>query len=191
MRIVLSGTQCTGKSTLLAEIEKIMKSQQGFILGDDCTLVKEVVRTLMKERGITINRGADHKSQCLILEQHYLNCLRYPNMITDRGSIDAFAYATWDYMHGNYTLKQHLEHKRLFELSLPFYKALFYLPIEFEIKSDGVRDEDKTYQAEVDHIYRTLIEETLGIVAFQLTGDVPSRVKMFFEAIAWLLSQKK
>lgn len=172
-RIVLSGASSVGKSTLLDIIEK---SQQL----TDYVLIKEVVRSLVS-KGVRINKGADHRSQLIILEAHYKNTLSYSHMITDRGAIDAFVYATWDYMNGNYTFNQHKEHETVFKSCLP-YHHYFYLPIEFPLTKDGVRDEDERYRQEIDKLFK-FIYSKYQISYITLRGTPKERFNTFLNNI--------
>lgn len=190
MRIILSGAQCTGKTSILREIEERQRqnavhAKPKYLRLSDYRVIKEVVRELMKEKGITINKDADHTSQCLILEQHYKNCLREQDFISDRGSIDAFVYATWSYLHGKFTLAEHIEHEQLFLRSLPYYDYIFYLPVEFEIKEDGVRSVDRIYQSEITKIYESVFSRYAKQLpkVVRLTGNIPTRVDRIFAEI--------
>lgn len=167
MKIVLSGSQSVGKTTVMNEIEKSPMFQGH-------TFIREIVRTLMK-KGIQINKGADHKSQVAILEEHYRNTFRYSSFVSDRGAIDAFAYATWDYLQGNYTLEQHKEHEQLFLSCLKAYEVYFYIPPEFEIVPDGVRAVDKDYQHQIHEIFIELYRR-YHISYVTVTGTVQERV---------------
>jgi predicted ATPase len=170
MKIVISGPQGCGKSTLLKAIE-----DSGSF--NDCVFIKEIVRTLAKQ-GVQINKGADHNSQCKILEQHYKNAISIPKFITDRGAIDAFSYATWDYLENKYTYEQHKQHEALCLETLKQYDLHFYLPIEFVMEEDGVRDTDLKYQKKIEELFFENYKR-LGIEYFKLTGSVENRLYFF------------
>ena len=181
MKIVLSGAQCVGKSTILTMLEEIQRKGDFF---PNAVIIKEVVRTLMKERpDLKINKDADHISQCAILEQHYRNCLKYPSLVTDRGAIDAFIYGTYSYLEHKFTLEEHLEHKRIFELSIPYYDIIFYLPPEIDIKYDGVRDIDPNYQQDIHKLFLSAFNTYHLPLVVELTGTVEERLTLMFNAI--------
>jgi predicted ATPase len=169
-KICISGSQNTGKSTLLKAIEKRSEFK-------DHEFIKEVVRTLMKE-GVKINKFADHDSQIKILLQHYKNCLHFHQMITDRSAVDAFVYATWDYIYGHFTYKEHKEQEEIFLRCLPFYKLHFFLPIEFNMEEDGVRNTEPTYQKEISDIFH-IIFNRYQIPYITLSGSVENRLTNF------------
>lgn len=173
MKIALSGAQSVGKSTVLKEIED-KNLLPGFVL------VKEVVRALVA-KGITINKGADHRSQVIILEEHYKNVLRYNNVLTDRCSLDAFVYATWDYLNGSFTYKEHKEHEALFLDCIQSYDVIFYIAPEFEIVDDGFRSIDATYQQEIHQLFLKLSDKYKKVLPpiLLLKGTVEERINAF------------
>ena len=151
------------------------------------TFVKEIVRSLVAQ-GIKINRNSDYDSQCVILEEHYKNQLRYRNMITDRCSIDAFVYATYDYLQGKYNLIEHLEHERLMLLSLGDYDKFFYIPVEFEMTEDSVRDTNKQYQKDIDNLFKVIFDK-YNIEPTILKGTIEERKKTFLKEFGMKLSK--
>lgn len=171
MKIAISGASSVGKTTLLNEIEK---NNKGF---EDHILIREVVRSLIA-KGVKINKGADHESQCRILQAHYDNILSHKNFITDRCAIDAFVYATWDYLNGNYSFKEHKEHEQIFLSCLSSYTHFFYLKPEFAIVPDGVRDIDVNYQSEIHRLFEVVFEK-YSIKPAYLTGSVEARFEWF------------
>lgn len=173
-RIVLSGASSVGKTTLLNSVEPFLQQNNYFI-------IKEVVRSLVKQ-GVKINKGADHWSQCRILTEHYKNTLRHDKFITDRGSIDAFVYATWDYLQGHYIYEEHKEHEEIFISCLPRYTKYYYLPIEFGIVADGVRDIDKEYQQEIARLFGVIYDK-YRIKPIILTGSVENRAAQFIKTL--------
>lgn len=172
MRIAISGAQCTGKTTLMKKICSNAASEL-----DKYTVATEIVRTLMA-KGVKINKGADHESQCKILEAHYHNILNHSNLLTDRCAVDAFVYSTWDYLKGNYSFDQHKEHERIMLSCLPSYHLYFYLPVEFEMTADGVRDTDKIYQKEIHELFITIYRK-YNIPYIELKGSVEERFNRF------------
>ena len=145
MRISISGAQGTGKTTLM----NFIKSDEAF---QNYEKITEIVRSLAA-RGIKVNKEADHYSQCVILEEHYKNILKWNNSITDRSSVDAFVYATWSYINGKFSFKEHKEHESLFLSCVPFYERIFYIPVEFGMENDGFRDTDISYQQEIARLF--------------------------------------
>jgi len=170
MKIAISGSQGVGKSTLMAKIEDMH-------IPERYVFIKEIVRTL-KNQGIKINRDADYFSQCKILEEHYKNTLRYESFITDRCAVDAFVYATYDYLNGKYTFEQYKQFENIFLECIRQYNIFYFLPVEFEIEKDGVRDIDKQYQKEINDLFITIYKK-YEIRYEILTGTIEERLRKF------------
>lgn len=178
-RIVLSGTQSCGKSTLLQDIKKDVPKM---------TIYEEIVRTLIKS-GVKINKEADHKSQCAILKAHYKNSIANSEFISDRGAVDAFVYGTWSYLNGDFTYEEHKVQEEIFLGCLPMYTHNFYLPIEFEAVEDEVRDTDEKYREELERLYY-LTYHKYNIPFVELKGTVDERLKIFWEDVLRNIKQK-
>lgn len=176
IKAILSGTQGVGKTTLLNKLEQnqellsYLESIQG-------VLIKEVVRGLVKEKGIKINREKSHQSQMIILEAHYANALKYNAFFSDRGALDSFVYATYNYLAGQFSYEEHKKHRELFEATMPYYTHVFYLPIEFEAKDDGFRDIDEKYRNDLEKIYYSVFQK-YNIEAVEIRGSVEEREKL-------------
>lgn len=172
-KIVISGVQSTGKTTLINFIESDP-------LGKLFDIEKEIVRKLK----VPINKASSHEGQMAILEAHYHNCLqsRDKPMITDRGAIDAFVYATYNYLSGGFTFFEHEQHRKVFEACIPYYTHFFYLPIEFDAVSDSVRDTDEVYREDLASLYETIYKR-YGINHIPLVGSVKERFSAFFSYV--------
>jgi hypothetical protein len=57
------------------------------------------------------------------------------------------------------------------------YKVVFYIPIEFDMVSDGVRKEDKKFQKEIDQIIKAYLDTS------SITGSVTERAEQIKEII--------
>ena len=60
---------------------------------------------------------------------------------------------------------------------------LVYLPVEFPLESDGVRNDNVEDQAKMDFLIRNLLE-TSGIKYITVTGSVEERVEQIENALA-------
>lgn len=178
-RVVLSGVQSSGKSTLLNALKP---AAQG------TPIYEEIVRSMIK-RGVKINKEANHESQCAILKEHYRNSLLNDEFISDRGAIDAFVYATWSYLNGDFTYEEHKEHEAIFLSCLPMYTHHYYLPIEFSAKADGVRDVDEEYRKELERLYY-LTYRKYKIPFMRLKGSVENRAASFWYSLMNSSTQK-
>ena len=57
-----------------------------------------------------------------------------------------------------------------------------YIPIEFPIEEDGVRDADPTNQEKMDFLIKNLLD-TSGVKYITVTGTVEERVKQIEDAL--------
>ncbi len=178
-RIILSGVQSSGKSTLLKDIRLDVP---------ELTIYDEIVRTLIK-KGVKINREADHESQCAILKAHYENSLANDEFISDRGAIDAFVYGTWSYLNGDFTYEEHKIQEQIFLGCLPRYTHNFYLPIEFKAIEDEVRDTNEEYREELERIYYMTYDK-YDIPFVELRGSVDERLGIFWSNVIYKTKQK-
>ena len=178
MRIAISGPQCTGKTTLLTRIGDELENNEREIKGSPIVVIKEVVRTLKTARGgkLSINRNADVDSQQAILIAHHKNALRNPNMVTDRCSWDAFVYATYNYLKGDFTYFEWQVFEEMFLDTIYLYDTIFYLPIGIiPMIGDGVRDEDLKFQQEIDGLFRTIARKYKLKVREMKESDIDAR----------------
>lgn len=175
MRISLSGAQCTGKTTLMSQIENAPELFEKF------TLIKEVVRTIKEREGdnFEFNKSGDFKSQEMILAEHHRNVLRHNCFITDRGAFDAFAYATKNYMDGKFTFREWKIFETIFGSTQSKYDVTFYLPIGMiPMEDDSVRDTDIEYQKQMHEIYMWIAAE-YGIELIILNDPLDERFEVF------------
>lgn len=176
MRIVISGAQSTGKTTLLNLIKKIGPTDPLFC---DVPVLDEVVRNLAAEQpggSMALNRNARYQDQLEILLRHYTNAHRYPSFITDRGAVDAYVYALVNHRDGKYSDADILQFENILTDSLKRYDLHFYLPPEFAPVDDGFRDTDTTYQQAIHHTFLEVYDTFL--IPFRiLTGSTTERYR--------------
>lgn len=169
MRIALSGVQCTGKSTLLKEMEKLpeFKSYE---------IIYEVVRKMMNE--IKINEDGDKNTQEKILDAHLYN-LKPENVITDRCIVDCIAYGVYGHKHGNISTDDFAKFITRAGSHLRDYDVIFYIRPEFEMQDDGVRSLNTKFRDEVQGYFEEIIKELDNVVI--LSGSVEERMKTIME----------
>lgn len=179
MKICLSGTQSTGKTTILNAIEKELKNRDTE-KNKNFKIIKEVVRGLVKDNKIAINKEMSHKGQMIVLEEHYKNCcLRYNHFITDRGIIDAFCYGTYLYLNGKYTYSEHNEQLALFKEVVNKYDHYIYLPPVLKLVSDGTRSLDKEYRDEVHNIF-TMVYNSFCTHPVTILNDINLENRVYY-----------
>lgn len=176
MKIALSGPQCTGKTTLLNQIAEKY--------GNELDIKIEVVRSIKKRweeegREFKFNKYGDFDSQMAIFEEHHRNVLFNNNhVVTDRCSWDAFTYATYNYLKGDFTYDQWKQFERAFEDTIGEYDEIIYLPPGLiEMQSDGVRDIDTNFQHEIGKLFKE-IASTYD-VSYYSSNDLSKRLEGF------------
>lgn len=170
MRIAIIGAQCTGKSTLLDKVKESGILSPGYIF------CEEVVRKLVKEKQILINKEGDFESQKAIFYAHLDNARENIDMVTDRSCIDAWVYTL--YNREQFNVAELNELNFLFVHTLAFYDKIFYLPVEFELESDGFRSLDKEFQAAIDEKFRYILN-MYNIQYNRLSGSIENRFQLF------------
>lgn len=170
MKIAIVGAQCTGKTTLLNVLKEVPEFK-------DYLYVKEIVRSLNKEKSIKINTEADFDSQLSIFKKHS-EILEKDNFITDRSSIDAMVYSYRNFQHGLFDESEFLEFEGLFLNTAYLYDKVFFLPVEFELESDGFRSTDREFQQEINNLFFEIFR-TYEIDFVSLTGSLQERLDTF------------
>ena len=171
MKVILTGTQSTGKSTVLYEFEKT-----------GANVITEVVRKLSKE-GVKINEMGDEEGQKKIFDT-YKELLGNGNYISDRGLTDVAAY-TW-HLVSEGKIHPSILWEQLEDIDEFFNDhndvLVCYFPIEFPVVDDGVRSLDEEFRKKID-IYIKDILDSRNIKYITVTGSVENRVNQIKNAI--------
>ena len=172
MKILLTGTQSTGKSTVLKEFEN-----------DGWDVITEVVRNLSKE-GIKINEMGDEEGQMKIFDTYKELLNGNKIYISDRGLTDVAAY-TWylvckGKVHPSILWKQLEDIDDFFENNRDV--LVCYFPIEFPVVDDGVRSVDEEFRKQIDNYIKDILD-TREIPYITVTGTVEERVNQIKNSI--------
>ena len=97
-------------------------------------------------------------------------------MITDRGILDAFTYATYDYLHGKYSYLQWMVFNEIFKDSIKRYDRIFLLE-PLPMKDDGFRSLDIEWQRETYDIMHDIAKDYNPIILPD--WNVEGRIKLF------------
>lgn len=176
-RIVFTGAQGTGKTTVLKEFEAKGKN-----------VITEVVRELAKS-GVKINKDGDEKGQTKIFKTYKekLAELSVTGYISDRCLVDVIAYSMYLAEQGKvsdeYVQKQ-MKQLIKFKNENPDI-AYCYFPIEFDVVADGVRDTDEEFRTAIDHNIKAVLQEA-GIQPIIVRGTIEERVTKVNRVINWL-----
>lgn len=176
-RIVFTGAQGTGKTTVLKEFEN-----------KGLKVITEVVRQLAS-KGVKINKDGDEKGQAKIFKEYKdkLSEISLSGYISDRCMVDVLAYSMYLAEQGKVTDEFVQKQKKQlvkFKNENPDI-AYCYFPIEFDVVADGVRDTDEEFRAAIDHNIKAVLQE-VGIHPIIVKGTVEERVAKVQRIINWL-----
>lgn len=181
-RIVFTGAQGTGKTTILNHYKEL-----------GMNVITEVVRQLA-QKGVKINRDGDEKGQAKIFKEYenLLGDITLDGYFSDRCLIDVTAYTKYLYDTGKVTEKfynKQLKQLHKFCAANPDLVYL-YFPIEFAIEDDGVRDLDEEFRVAIDQNIQGLLQEC-SIVPIIITGTVEERIDKVNRVRNWLTEGMK
>lgn len=157
------GTHGTGKSTLLTHIEDILKWHQIEIVNDSSNARK------LKSLGYKINEEGNDFVEYVVASSHVSNFARTNHWFADRCIIDGTAYM----FETKCTKKCKQAIVNMCKEFSQHYTQIFYIPIEFDMQSDGVRRVDEIYRKKIDTNMKELLENLNNVTI--VTGDLTQR----------------
>lgn len=168
MKVVFTGAQGVGKTTLLDVMEKC------FTLPLHFNYVRNFTRGLA-EQGYEINKLGTDDTQLAImnLHKHYIDCDQ--NIIVDRCALDGLVYTTYLHNKGQVNHATLEACRDIFKYCFGKYDVVFYLVPEFPITGDEYRSGDFLYQKEIADIFEKIVEE-YQLQVIRLTGTVGDRL---------------
>ena len=176
MKLIFTGSQGTGKSTILNNTPITNK-------------ITEVVRSLSKE-GVKINRAGDAEGQQIIFEAYKELLAQKGDWVSDRGLTDVLAYTIYLQMNAS----DDEEKTKLTNVMLSQMEDLVkynkknpdvmyvYFPIEFDVVGDGVRDTDEVYRADIDSLIVRLLDIS-GAHYITIHGSVEERIDTIYNLL--------
>lgn len=181
MRIAFTGTHCTGKTTLLNDIEKVFAGKL------EIHSVTEVARKII-EKGYPLNMDATTDSYI-----HYINdqlnaeklsMQECDVFISDRTLLDPVAYAMVNSkLPRPYISEYFIEMmKNVWLLEKEKYDLYVYFPIEFKLEYDNVRPIDEKYRKDIDSVIVGLLEQ-YKINYIRISGDRDERINVLSKVI--------
>lgn len=176
-RIVFTGAQGTGKTTVLKEFEN-----------KGMNVITEVVRELAKT-GVKINKDGDEKGQTKIFKTYKekLSSADINGYISDRCMVDVVAYSMYLAEQGKVSdefVQKQMKQLIKFKNENPDI-AYCYFPIEFDVVADGVRDTDEDFRAAIAHNIIAVMQEA-GIQPIIIKGTVEERVTKVNRVVNWI-----
>lgn len=163
-RIILTGAQGTGKTTLMNA------------LAADGTRTISHIRKHAAEQNIDITTASE-AGQKEFFKSLKKELSSKRNYVSDRGLTCVAAYTFDKAIAGEISKK--VADKQYIDI-VKFHTdnpdiLLVYVPIEFEIEDDGTRSIDPEFQAKIDFLIKNILE-TSGIKYITVTGTVEERL---------------
>jgi len=179
--IALCGTHGVGKSTLaqalFKELDNLYKVNVGF------------VDSVARDCPFPINEDTTVKSQHWIITERIKRELELNDkdiIICSRTVLDDFAYLLrfqkqmWRKL-GAVLYQDAVDFERkIVEHWMHNYNYIFYMPVEFKIKSDDKRSDSAEFQRDIDKI---ILKELDGYNFSTVSGSVEERLKTILNAI--------
>lgn len=182
MRICISGTANTGKTTLIKDfLEK----------WGNYSTPSASYRDVLKSGNYPHSKKCNKDGQWAIINHMIDELQKYgkdDNVIFDRGPLDCLVYTLWAYEKKSSNINKAFIDKMipLVKESLKHIDLIFFLPITktspVDIVEDGKRDTDPVYIEEIDNIFKALFyqyQHNLGKTPFFDADDCPAIIEIF------------
>jgi len=177
MKIVLTGTHSTGKTTLINRLA-LRPQFKNYHVSYSNTRA-------LKDKGLPINCGKDQDfdvTQELVLTFHLKDLLK-PNLLADRCLVDGLAYTQFLHSKGQVSS----ETIELFgQLSAGFlheYDFIFYAPIKGKVEDDGVRDTDEAFRLAIDLILSKNLVPNISKCHILPGGDLEENIEFIMNTV--------
>lgn len=174
MRVSISGTHSTGKSTLFDGLKK-----DSFF--NECEFVAGPTRFL-QQQGYPINNHADNydstQLMCLVYDLQVFEDTKLKDIIvSDRCLLDTYVYTKYLFKKGKVSEPVFLSVEKVWLAKKDSYDV-FFLPSKNEVPlvADGVRSEDEDFRNEIQSLFLEIIDIN-GLKIYALEGSVEERIE--------------
>jgi nicotinamide riboside kinase len=181
MRIAITGAHSTGKTTLIDRFSELYPAKRLHVIRGVARGV--IARGFLMGKASTVDGWINYIGDQLRAERQS-NLASFDLLFSDRTVLDALGYA----LANRNMLKQEIPGyfvDMLLEIALrqtQFYDLYAFIPIEFPMTPDGVRDEDEAYRSRVsDEIHGVLAAHNINYV--KLKGSVDGRSAALWAAV--------
>jgi GTPase SAR1 family protein len=192
-KIAVVGTHGVGKTTLVQAFMQKLAVEN--ISGELAPEMPRVICDLVKDKSF-FRQGNNTvlKQILLIYSQAQIEFQKSQSssdiIICDRSILDHWAYT-------KYFFAEILKRDGVLNLYEHFisefcrtYRKLFYIPIEFPLTDDGIREDDKGFQKAIDEIIFDLLE-SYALPYSVVRGSVEERCQNIFENVQFSMGFHK
>lgn len=141
MKIAITGAMGVGKTTLAKQISKEIKYH----------MIPEVAR-VMAENGHQLDTDATPDTELKIAEYQQRLENGYKNWVADRCLVDVLAYSMILFPEDDKLLNEIND-----KLCQAEYDIILYIPAEFPIEEDGVRNTDESFQKRIEDTIKLIL----------------------------------
>jgi predicted ATPase len=156
MKLAISGTHCTGKSTFIKDFLKNWPTYE---------TPKDSYRTVIKKKKLPHSKGGTEESQRIILDalcEQLQSYSKSDNVIFDRCVLDNLAYSAWLNLNGKVSDKFLDECRIIVREALKMLDIVFFIPLTkiapVTFEKDELREEDLVYREEIDNIFKVFVQ---------------------------------
>ena len=172
MKILISGTHSTAKTTLCQQISKLLGIKY----------LPEKATELYLAGFVNLNKECTFENQKLIMNSQLNDLKELDNFVSDRGLLDSYAYGS---TNNSYDVVDKFTLFQLLQKSLQFPYDLIFIscPLDITIENDGIRNTEKEYQLLVhDKIIETA--KYLNLEVYYLNQNtIEQRVNFIIDTI--------
>lgn len=182
MRILISGTANTGKSTLIKDFLSNWSTYK---------TPESSYRDLIKKNNYPHSKKCNQEGQWAILNCMIDEMQKYSkddNVIFDRGPLDCLVYSLWACEMSSSDIDDAFISKiiPIVKESMKYVDIIFYIPISklspISIVEDTLRDIDPKYISEIDNIFKAifhLYQHSFNDNPFLPSDDCPAIIEIF------------
>jgi nicotinamide riboside kinase len=170
MRISLSGTFSTGKSTLAESTHSALTARYP----GRVDLIREVARGVIA-KGFQLDRGATVGSYVnyILAQLRAERLATAPHVISDRSLLDLIPYIRLNADENIPAYFTEMLEEVVWRES-QYFDLYCYLPIEFAMEADEIRPADEGYRASVDRAFLQALGD-FGVDYVEVGGTVAER----------------
>lgn len=174
MKIALTGTHSTGKTTLFNILKKDKYLKENFVFEE------EVVREVNHKYNLPINEQGNELTQLIVSLEMFLINLKKENIISDRSMLDVLCYSK--YLKDKNLINQECLDKVELIFNNSIYDLFIYIPPLIDLEKDGVRSGNIEFREEVEKNFKYYIKKyNLENILYLNEKDLNKRINIIYK----------